>query len=50
MKQFLAGMTLAFSIHYFCEEWTKELLELLKLSGNTVLYNEVKKCAKEMKN
>ena len=39
-----------FSIHYFCEEWIEELLELLKLSGNKALYNEVKKCVKEMKN
>ncbi len=39
-----------FSIHYFCEEWIGELLELLKVSGNKALYNEVKKCVKEMKN
>lgn len=39
-----------FSIHYFCEEWIGELLELLKESGNKALYTEVKKCEKEMKN
>lgn len=38
-----------YSIHYFCEEWTEKLLDFLKESGNRTLYNEVKKCRKEMK-
>lgn len=39
---------LKFSIHYFCEEWIEKLLDFLKKSENKVLYNEVKKCRKEM--
>lgn len=39
-----------FSIHYFCEEWLSELLDLLTESGNRNLYTQVKKCCKEMGN
>ena len=31
-----------FSIHYFCEEWLEELLDLLNEGKNKELYNEVK--------
>lgn len=39
-----------FSIHYFCEEWTDELMRLLKKSGNEALYAEVKNYCKAMTN
>lgn len=37
-----------YSIHYFCDEWISKLLELLIESGDTNLYQDVKKCRKEM--
>ena len=38
-----------FSIHYLCEEWIEELLELLKRNKNKTLFAEVEKCVKEMR-
>ncbi len=39
-----------YSIHYFCEEWTSELLDLLRDDGNKSLYDSVRTCRKEMGN
>ena len=37
-----------FSIHYFCEDWTAKLLDLLKKDGEDDLYHHVENCRKNM--
>lgn len=39
-----------FSIHYFCQEWTQELLDLLREHGKQELYEEVKSVVRQYHN